>query len=62
MIRIVVECTDAGLAANVGGPVHRYFKFVDLESAELETILAEKPTFGANRVIGAEIITSGTKP
>lgn len=62
MVRIIVQVTDAGMAANVGGPVHMSFKFIDIENAELEAVLAEKLTYSVSRVIGAEVITSPSAP
>jgi hypothetical protein len=39
MIRIVVCIADAGMAANVGGPVQTRFRTFDILCPELESLL-----------------------
>lgn len=56
MIRIVVQESDAVMAANVGGPVQMHHQFIDIDCPELEKLLSEKFPYRTQRVIGAEII------
>ena len=41
MIRIAVTVADAGMAANVGGPVQISLKTYDIECPEMESLLRE---------------------
>lgn len=57
MIRVVVETCDAGMAANVGGSVHRSVRSFDIEAPEVEAFLAEEMhSLSHRQVIGVEII------
>ena len=56
MIRVVVETCDAGMAANVGGSVHRTLRTFDIEAPELEAFLRERMyTTSHRQVIGVEL-------
>jgi len=60
MIRVICSETDAGLAANVGGPVTVKCKTFDYNLEEVETWLsqANQPdfTYIERRFVGIEII------
>lgn len=62
MIRIVVTTADAGMAANVGGPVQVRMRTFDIEHAELEAVLEEGSLGVAGyfqaHVAGVEVIKS----
>jgi hypothetical protein len=60
MIRLIVNIADAGLAANVGGPVQQRFKTFDIEHAELEKLLTPDPrnSYRETYLSGCEIIAS----
>lgn len=56
-IRIIVTTTDAGAAANVGGPVHVTHKTFDVEAPEVEAFVAEKMRpFQYRSIVGVEVI------
>ena len=59
MVRICVTVADAGMAANVGGPVQVTMRTFDVENAELESLLliTEINTYVQAHVSGAEVIT-----
>lgn len=65
VIRIIVRNDDAGMAANVGGPVHSTFKSFDVSLPELEVHLREptreKWTYTERRVIGIELLPNTTE-
>lgn len=57
MIRIVVRCDDAGMAANVGGAVHTEWKTFEVHDANLEAYLKENSrTYVQAQIVGAEIV------
>jgi hypothetical protein len=56
MIRIICHEADAGMAANVGGPVRVTHKTFDVELPELETWLLEQLAYGHRQVEGVEIL------
>lgn len=58
MVRICVCVSNAGMAANVGGPVQVRMRTFDIENAELEVLLTEGSCGGyvETHVIGAEVI------
>lgn len=57
MIRIVVQRSEAGMAANVGGPVHTSVKTFDLDAPEFEAYMrAERGTYEDKMVVGVEIL------
>lgn len=58
MIRIVVQVTDAGMAAHIGGPVQTWCKTFDVEVPELEAFLAKDPnnTYREKSVVGIEVL------
>jgi len=55
MIRLIVRIDDAGMAANVGGPVQTTYRTFDIEHPELEEALQ---SFNLNyrSIVGAEIV------
>ena len=56
-IRITVETCDAGMAANVGGSVHRTVRSFDIDAAALEAFLAEPLHSPSHRqVVGVEVL------
>lgn len=60
-LRVIVETCDAGMAANVGGSVHRTLRTFDIEAPELEAFLRERfsispaPSYCHRQVIGVEV-------
>lgn len=57
MLRIVVETCDAGMAANVGGSVHRSVRTFDIEAPELEAFLGERlPSTSHRQIVGVEVL------
>jgi hypothetical protein len=59
VIRVVVETCDAGMAANVGGSVHREIRTFDIEATALEAFLREPGhSLQHRQVIGVEIIAA----
>lgn len=60
MIRIIVHVADAGMAANVGGPVTETFRTFDIEHAELEKLLTPSEVFRYREafVSGCEVVES----
>ena len=60
MIRLVVQSAEAGMAANVGGPVQVSYRTFLVEAADLEAYLREPAkmnwTFTERRIVGAELI------
>lgn len=59
-IRIVVEDADAGMAANVGGPVNVSYRTFDIEFPALEIFLRKHIQYGHRRVIGTELLLEDT--
>lgn len=56
-IRIIVTTTDAGAAANVGGPVHVTHKTFDVQAPEVEAFMAEEMrSFQYRCIVGVEVI------
>ena len=58
MVRICVTVADAGMAANVGGPVQVTMRTFDVENAELESLLNIGNSSGyiQAHISGAEVI------
>jgi hypothetical protein len=60
MIRIVVQEAEAGMAANVGGPVQIKYRTFDVNLPELEAYLREpkeqKLTYTDRQVSGVELL------
>jgi hypothetical protein len=57
MIRIVCTRADAGMAANVGGPVTIHMKTFDVDLPEIEAWLKERGhTYEERTFTGIEII------
>ena len=60
MIRIVIQSTDAGMAANVGGSVHTTYRTIDIESPVLEEFLVrDMGRYGHRQVLRVEVIPTG---
>ena len=55
MLRLILETTDAGAAAHVGGPVEVHHYTYDVNCPVLEAALREKRYYGSARVIGASV-------
>jgi hypothetical protein len=64
MVRIIVQTSDAGMAANVGGNVETDVKSFDIEAPALEAYLRQyarskvrgEATYWHRSVIGAEVL------
>lgn len=56
MIRIIVEISDASMAANVGGPVHMSHVTVDIDAPTVERALRAANAYQERRVIGVEVL------
>ena len=56
MIRLICSETDAGMAANVGGPVTVNHKTFDVELPEVEVWLTAKLPYAERRFVGIEIL------
>jgi hypothetical protein len=56
-IRVIIQTSDAGMAANVGGSVNTTYRTIDLEHPILEEFLARKMgDYGHRQVIGVEVV------
>lgn len=57
MIRIVVQVTDAGMAANIGGPVQTWIKTFDIEMPELERFMLDRSgKYQERSIVGVEVL------
>lgn len=56
MIRVIIEIADAGMAANVGGPVHTRHLTIDVDAPEVEKALQSTGAYDERRVIGVEVL------
>ena len=56
MIRIIGVSADAGMAANVGGPVHLSHRSFDIEFPALEVWLAAAGGYLQRSVQGVEVV------
>lgn len=64
MLRIVVQTSDCGMAANIGGHVENTIRTFDIELPELEAYLREhsdktemERRYTARNVIGVEVLS-----
>jgi len=57
MIRLILSEADAGMAANVGGPVTITYKTFDIDAPEVEAWL-KSPTssYAQRRLVGCEVL------
>ena len=61
MIRFIIKCDNANMAANVGGHVLTTFQTFDFELDHIEKYLAEHTdTYSHAQVIGIEVLRSQT--
>lgn len=58
MIRIIVQRTDAGTAAHVGGPVMTTYRTFDIDHPALEEFLRGGDSLDVREVVGSEIPTT----
>lgn len=62
MIRIVVQIANAGMAANVGGPVQTSIKTFEVEAPELERFMEDRcHGYQEKHIVGVEL-PEPTKP
>lgn len=64
MLRIIVRIDDAGMAANVGGPVLSTYRTIDVDLPELEELLRTHSPAAMSyvhaQVVGVEVIADRT--
>jgi hypothetical protein len=58
MVRLIVCVTDAGAAANVGGPVSVEYKTFDIDNDFLQKLVTPAHTYQTRFICGAEVIPS----
>lgn len=62
MIRIIVQIAEAGMAANVGGPVQTWCKTFDVSCPEVEEFLSKTAdVYQSKHVVGIEVISESSK-
>lgn len=56
-IRIVVQESDAGMAANVGGPVTTIYRTFDVDAPDLVAVMsASCHSYKTRSIVGVEIL------
>lgn len=60
MLRLIVQITDTGDAANVGGPVHTRYRTFDVDLPDVEELLAKREAWVTRNLVGVELLSAAT--
>lgn len=56
MLRLIVQITDTGDAANIGGPVHTRYRTFDVALPEVEALLKKRDAWVTRNLVGVELL------